>query len=199
MGVDTVTYTKDIKNVTLLWGDKMEIIYSKPEKIQFSDFYSMYHEKVVRYIGSKIGNFHDAEDLASEVFTYCYHHYDSYDPARSALSTWLYLVVNSRIKNYYRDAKTYVDLESLVGVLPDESIDMEKCVYLQQLKEMLQKAMEVLPERQRKIVTLRYFEEKSNVEIAEELGMTHINVRVQLSRALDTLEKKFGDTLKGAK
>ena len=177
----------------------MEIIYSKPEKIQFTDFYNIYHQKVVYYIERKIGNYHDAEDLASEVFAYCYSHFDSYDPAKSSTTTWLYLVVNSRIKNYYRDSKTYVDLEALIGVLPDEMIDMDACIYLQQMKEIIEKALLTLSERQRKIVTMRYFDEKSNAEIAEELGMSHINVRVQLSRALAVLKHRFDNMLKGEK
>ena len=158
-------------------------------KPSFQEFYSTYYQKVVFYINKKISNPFDAEDLASEIFLYCYSHYDDYDPQKSALSTWLYLIVNSRIKNHYRDAKTYVDLESLVGVLSDDTIDMDACIYLQQMKQQLEKAMNRLPDRQRQIVKMRYFEEKSNAEVAAALGMTQINVRVQLSRALDILEK----------
>ena len=164
----------------------LKIIKGKPS---FQEFYSTYYQKVVLYINKKISNPFDAEDLASEIFLYCYSHYDDYDPQKSALSTWLYLIVNSRIKNHYRDAKTYVDLESLVGVLSDDTIDMDACIYLQQMKQLLEKAMNRLPDRQRQIVKMRYFEEKSNAEVAVALGMTQINVRVQLSRALDILEK----------
>ena len=164
----------------------LKIIKGKPS---FQEFYREYYQKVVFYINKKISNPFDAEDLASEIFLFCYSHYDDYDPQKSALSTWLYLIVNSRIKNHYRDAKTYVDLESLVGVLSDDTIDMDACIYLQQMKQQLEKAMNRLPDRQRQIVRMRYFEEKSNAEVAVALGMTQINVRVQLSRALDILEK----------
>ena len=152
-----------------------KIIKGKPS---FQEFYSEYYQKVVFYINKKISNPFDAEDLASEIFLYCYSHYDDYDPQKSALSTWLYLIVNSRIKNHYRDAKTYVDLESLVGVLSDDTIDMDACIYLQQMKQLLEKAMNRLPDRQRQIVKMRYFEEKSNAEVAVALGMTQNNVRV---------------------
>lgn len=177
----------------------MELKIIKREKLPFPEFYHLYYSQVVHYINKKINHLDDAEDLAGEVFTYCYSHYDSYDPEKSAMSTWLYLIVNSRIKNHYRDTKAFVDLESVVGVLPDETIDMDACIYLQQLRQQLEKALMKLPERQRTIVTMRYFEERSNSEIALKLGMTQINVRVQLSRALDTLEKNCGHLLEGAK
>lgn len=171
----------------------------KKDKPTFEEFYEANFQRVVQYIRRKLDNLHDAEDLASEIFLYCYSHYDNYDPEKSSLNTWLYLIVNSRIKNHYRDAKTYVDLESLSGVLPDDTVDMDACIYLQQLQDGLRQAMEKLPERQRKIVMLRYFEEKSSSEIADELGLTPVNVRVQLSRALDALEKLCGNLLEGAR
>lgn len=173
----------------------MELYTVPPAKPAFSDFYADNYQKIVSYINNKIGNYHQAEDLASEIFLYCYDHYDDYDPSKSALSTWLYLIVNSRIKNHYRDSKSYVDLETLVGVLPDDSVDMDAAIYLQQLRKMLDAAMAKLPERQRKIVYMRYFEERSNVEIAQILGMTPGNVRVQLSRAIDALERICGNLL----
>lgn len=174
----------------------MELMNPKPS---FSEFYDSNYKKVVDYINRKIRNPHDAEDLASEIFMYCYTHYEDYDPSKSSLSTWLYLIVNSRLKNHYRDAKTCVEIETVVGVLPDETIDMDVCIYLQQLRKQLEKAMEKLPERQRKIVIMRYFEEKSNGEIADELGLTQVNVRVQLSRALKALEKLCSNLLEGVK
>lgn len=177
----------------------MEILNTTNRKPNFADFYNAHYKKVVHYINKKIGNPHDAEDLASEIFMYCFSHYDDYDPEKSSLSTWLYMIVNCRIKNHYRDSRTYVDLETLVGVLPDETIDMDACIYLQQLKQQLERAMERLPERQRKIVTMRYFDEKTNGEIAAELGMSQVNVRVQLSRALDVLEKMCGNILEGVR
>lgn len=177
----------------------MELLKTQNELPSYSDFYNTHYRSVVYYINKKIGNAHDAEDLASEVFLYCYSHYKDYNPQKSSLSTWLYLIVNSRIKNHYRDARTYVDLESIVGVLPDDSADLDACIYLQELRQSLEKAMMQLPERQRRIVTMRYFEERSNSEIAAELGMSQVNVRVQLSRALDTLERKCGNLLEGVK
>lgn len=177
----------------------MEILYLSDKKPSFSDFYNDHYKQVVNYINKKIGNPDDAEDLASEIFVYCFSHYDCYDPEKSSLTTWLYMIVNCRIKNHYRDAKSYVDLETVVGVLQDETIDMDACIYIQQLRQMLENAMRRLPERQRKIVRMRYFDEKSNSEIAAELGLTQINVRVQLSRALSTLEKTCGDMLEGVR
>lgn len=166
----------------------LQLVASR-DKPDFTDFYQEHYQKAVQYIYKKIGNLQDAQDLAGEVFLYCYSHYAEYDPEKSAPTTWLYLVINSRIKNHYRDARNFVDLDSLSGVLADERNDMDDAVYLEQMKKMLERAIAQLPQRQQKIVTMRYFEDRSSSEIADALGLTPGNVRVLLSRALDYLEK----------
>ena len=59
------------------------------------------------------------------------------------------------------------------------------CRLRRNLKQVREK--ELTP-RQRKVLELHYEQGMSGVEIAEELGMTAGNVRVQLTRALDKLE-----------
>ena len=157
-------------------------------KPAYEEIYEKHYGKVFQYIYRKIGNFSEAEDLTSEAFLYAYKHYDQYDPTKSAIATWLYLIVNSRLKNYYRDSRICIDLETVVGVLEDDTVDLEQGAYMEEVSEQLQEAIMKLPERQGKIVKLRYFDELSCAEIATIMNMTSGNVRVQLSRALDKLE-----------
>ncbi len=174
----------------------LELLATK-EKPEFSVFYSENLQRTVQYIYKKLGNQQDAEDLAGDVFLYCYSNYENYDPRKSSLNTWLYLIVNSRIKNYYRDRRIYTDLDDVVGIIPDESNDMDACIYLEQATSHVRKAIDRLPEKQRRVVILRYFEEKTSEQIAGELGITPGNARVLLSRAIDTLEKMCADFVKG--
>jgi len=160
------------------------------EKMPFEELYNQYYTKIFLYIKNKINNIQDAEDLTSEAFIYCYNHYDDYDPTKSALTTWLYLIVNSRLKNYYRDHKEHTDIGALENLLSDDRSDMDRGIYLEQLREVLARAIKTLPEKQQQIVVLRYFKNKDSNEIAEILDMTPGNVRVQLSRALDKMEKQ---------
>ncbi|MBQ6999490.1 MAG: sigma-70 family RNA polymerase sigma factor [Oscillospiraceae bacterium] len=161
----------------------------KNKKPIYEDFYAENYDRVLHYVRGKIGNFEDAEDLVSEIFLYCYSHYESYDPEKSSIVTWLYLIVNSRVKNYYRDHSSFVDFESVADIMQDENIDLDEGVYLEQLHSALMKAIRTLPERQQKIVMMRYFQSCSGEEIAARLGTTPGNVRVLLSRALNKLSQ----------
>ena len=157
----------------------------------FERFYEDNYSKVLGYLAGKTANRSDAEDLAGEVFLYCYDHYADFDPSRSSISTWLFLIVNSRLKNYYRDRTVHADLGELENVLYEESDEMDKAVYLEQLRERIALSLEKLPERQRKIVVMRYFKGMEYAEIARLTDTSPGNVRVILSRALDRMEADF--------
>lgn len=160
----------------------------KSEVPTFEDFYRTNYNRVLNYVRKKITVSEDAEDLVSEVFLYCYNHFDSYDPEKGSITTWLYLIVNSRIKNYYRDHNvTYVDFESVADTMQDHGINLDQGVYIEQLHNALMTAIHSLPQRQQQIVMMRYFENRSSDEIALKLGLSPGNVRVLLSRALNKL------------
>lgn len=153
----------------------------------YETFYRDNYNRVLNYVYKKISHREDAEDLTAEVFVYCYRHYSDYDPAKGKRSTWLYLITNSRIKNYYRDHVISEDYDEIAETLQDMGIDLDRGIYLEQLRERILHAISQLPERQQMIVKMRYFENRSGDEIARHLGITPGNARVLLSRAIDKL------------
>lgn len=159
------------------------------EKMSFEDFYNQFYSMAFLYAAQKLNNRADAEDLTSEVFMYCYEHYADYDPTKSSYKTWLFLILNSRLKNHYRDRKVHTDWSELENVLTMEGDDMERAIYLEQMRDQLVAAIRKLPEKQMKVVVWRYFQEKSFDYIAEQLQTTPGNVRVMLSRALNKLQE----------
>ena len=161
------------------------------QKPPFESVYEDNYQAIVRYLYKHTGNFHDAEDLAAETFLYCYQNYDRYDPEKSSISTWLYLVAGSRLKNHYRDKKDYIELSELEERLFSEETDMERAAWLEELRCLLAEKLQQLPERQRRIIIMRFFQEKDFDEIAAAIGTTSGNARVILSRTLDKLEKDF--------
>lgn len=163
------------------------LISFTPQQPDYEIFYRENHGRVLNYVYKKISHKEDAEDLTSEIFLYCYRHYSEYDPSKGKLSTWLYLITNSRIKNYYRDHQIGEDFETISDTLQDLGIDLDRGIYLEQLRDRLNQAISQLPPRQQQIVRMRYFENRSSEEIAARLEITPGNARVLLSRAIDKL------------
>ncbi len=152
----------------------------------FEQLYNEYYMKVFRYIWKKVGNSDDAEDLTQNSFMYCYQHYEEFDESRSSFATWLYLIVNSRIKNFYRDRKTHVQLEDYMEYLPEDPT-LNSAIELDEMREQLREALNQCSPVQKQIVLLKYFENQSAKDIGKKLGLTEGNVRTQLSRALSKM------------
>ena len=155
----------------------------------YSVFYDKYYLRVVQYLYGRIGNHHDAEDLASQVFLYCYQNWERYDSEKASQQSWLYMIVRSRWKNYCRDRRQYSDnIDDYSGLLSEEKDFAEEAAKLDAYRRLLYEAIQMLTEQQRSVVVLRYLNELSDKEIAERLCITKTNVRVISHRALKRLE-----------
>lgn len=163
-------------------------------KPSFEEVYERYYSDVLRFLNRHMSNYEEAEDLASEVFLYCYQNYDRFDPERSAVSTWLFLVVKSRLKTYYRDRKEHLDLSDFEDWLLSSDQDMERAVYLEQLRAALAQKIQLLPEKQQQVIVMRYFQGREYEDIARCLCTTAGNVRVMLSRSLTRLKTLFANS-----
>ncbi|MCH5187240.1 MAG: sigma-70 family RNA polymerase sigma factor [Oscillospiraceae bacterium] len=159
---------------------------------EFKDFYSKYYDQVYWYIFKKINNIEDSQDLAGDVFSLCLKHYSKYDPEKSSLSTWLYVIVNNRLKNYYRDRKVFVPLDENIDAFMSDSDDYAtEALYLEDSRNMLADAISSLPKNNQLIIILKFFGEKQSHEIADILHMSPTNVRVSLSRSLKKIQNYF--------
>jgi len=154
----------------------------------FESFYAQYAQQVHRYLYRKTGNVQDAEDLTADIFEYCYRQFNTFDPQKASIKTWLYVIVNSRYKNYLRSRRCFEDIDDYMEFTASDEAPMEQAAEMECERELLARALEQLPERQRKIVVQKYFCDKSAAEIAENLGMTQVNVRVQLYRAIQQMK-----------
>ncbi|MBO6159511.1 MAG: sigma-70 family RNA polymerase sigma factor [Firmicutes bacterium] len=158
-------------------------------KLPFEQFYEQYYPVAVGHVKKKIQSREDAEDLVMNAFVYCYEHYDTYDPEKAPMGAWLFLIINSRIKNYYRDRKELVLLEEGSPFDVQDSSADQKAIELKDMRKDLARALQSLPEMQQKMVILKYFYNYSSEQLGQEFGLKPNHVRTMLSRILDKLEK----------
>ena len=165
------------------------------EDIQsFEAIYSRYYIPVYRFFFKHVNLKEESEDLTSDVFYSCLKNFNKYDPAKASVSTWIFVVANNKLKNYYRDKKESISIEEpTIQTKLFETPDIEGAIFLTQMKENLEEALESLPKKERAIIELRYYSELNSEEIAAEIGITAGNVRVIIMRALKKLAKYFED------
>ena len=155
----------------------------------FEELYSRYYPAVLSYIEKRIQNYSDAEDLTMDVFVSVHKNFDKYDSRKANYATWIFVIANNRLKNYYRDKKVFCEMDESIASDDDFAGQIIASEYIAEMRQALFEALRSLNELQRKIVIYRYFYDKNATQISEMIGIPSGSVRVQLSRGLGKMKK----------
>ncbi|WP_244327779.1 sigma-70 family RNA polymerase sigma factor [Roseibium sp. RKSG952] len=134
-----------------------------------------------------LNNSADAEDVVQDILTRIWTRRGQWQPGRSKFTTWLYRVVMNGCIDFLRKPKfnTMDKLPDVEDVCPDQMQQMAR----QQAAEMLNRAVEQLPEQQRVAVLLSYNETLTNPEIALVMETTVMAVESLLKRGRQRLRE----------
>lgn len=131
----------------------------------------------------------DTDDLVQEVFLKVWGSIGDFKE-ESKLYTWIYrIAVNESLSHLRRKKKRFfipmVSVEKeLVGHLDDQN-----CFAGDEIESALQKALLKLPEQQRMVFNLRYFEEMKYKEMAEILGLTEGALKAHYHHAVKKIKR----------
>ncbi|MBP2228606.1 RNA polymerase sigma-70 factor (ECF subfamily) [Azospirillum agricola] len=132
------------------------------------------------------GNPSDADEIAQEAFLRVWQHAARWDGARAAFTTWLYrIVVNLAIDRGRRPA--WAPLED-AGELADAAPDAVARIAERQTADLVNRALDGLPDRQRAAVVLFHQEGLSLRQAAEILGLSETAFASLLARARGALK-----------
>lgn len=160
---------------------------------EFEKYYKKYYYQVYGYILKKISDEKAAEDLTMDVFCSCWSKFEIFDENKASFQTWLYVVVNNKLKNFYRDRKELFEFDDSIISDSDHEDDVLSAIQLQFLQDHLYISLQNLNEIQRKIIVLKFFKNMNASEIASHTGLSSGNIRVMLKRSLDKIRKYFND------
>ncbi|WP_046755587.1 RNA polymerase sigma factor [Kordia jejudonensis] len=132
-----------------------------------------------------VGNREDAEEIAQDTFVKAYTSLSTFK-GTSKFSTWLYRIVYNTSLDYIKKKKRVILSEHIdeiheasIGTMQDAMSYLEA----QEKKETIERALLQLPEEERVLLTLFYFEELSLKEITEIVHISYENVKIKLHRS----------------
>jgi len=154
----------------------------------FSRFYDRYASLVFTFALRLLGSRADAEDLLQEVFLRVWRQAQSYNPERGSPEAWLITMTRSRAIDRVRSIRS----RDLSPLSPDEPARLEGGTQVApptqalEAKLTVQGALTKLPEAQRTVLELAYFDGLTQSEIAarlrEPLGTVKTRMRTGLER-----------------
>lgn len=147
---------------------------------------------LVNYFYRVLGTQETAEELAQEVFVKIWltKHYAPSAP----FAAWFWRLARNQQLDHWRATgrrpQTGAD-ETALAALPTGGHTPEEALLAAEAQRKLQSALQELPARQREVLILSKFQGLKYQQIAESLGMSVANVKIQVFRAIKQLSKRF--------
>lgn len=160
---------------------------------RFADLYDNYFELVYAYVARRVRSRHEAEDLTAEVFHRALRSLPRFKWTGAPFAAWLFRIAS----NMMADRAQRAAREQSVTF--DEDLAIPGTERLQSTVEEVERQAHVfrlvgeLAEDQRRVVVMRFAEEKSIREIAQTLGRSEGAVKQLQFRALENLRKRIKD------
>ena len=162
------------------------------ESALFEVLMRRYNQRVYRVARSILGSDAEAEDVMQEAYVRAFTHLDQFE-GRAAFSTWLTkIAVHEALARHRRSAR-FEALESPMGAGDDEppgpkaraaaGPNPEREMFDQEIRTLLEAAIDALPADHRSVFTLREVEGLDTAETARCLDVSEDVVKTRLHRA----------------
>jgi len=151
----------------------------------FEEIIIRYERRIFGFAMKLLGASDDAQDAAQEVFLRAFKYLHRLD-LRKPIEPWLMQMTMNVCRNMGRNRQrrwhTFTPIVETDISPVDESANPHADLAEEQQREMLWKALDTLPEKERMAVILRDIDGLSTSEVAEILGSSETTVRSQISR-----------------
>ncbi|MCS6967795.1 MAG: RNA polymerase sigma factor [Cytophagales bacterium] len=155
----------------------------------FAQLMNKYQKRIYMHIRKMVIDHDDADDLTQEVFVKVWHHLESFRN-HSSLFTWLYRIASNECLNFL-NRKRRRFLVPICDVQKELTSKLENQWTFSgdEIQLKLQKALLTLPDKQRLVFNLRYYEELSYEEISAITGTSVGALKASYHHAVKKVEE----------
>ena len=161
---------------------------AKGDSRAVEDVYEALGPRVLSYLRRRVP-YDEAEDVMQRVFFEVWRSRDRFDPDRS-LEAWVFAIARKRAIDYLRRPRHVTVPIELVRDLADADGRevADSLVWAREVRRCLDR----LPAEQRVVLELAYFGGRTQVEIAEQLGLPLGTVKARMFRGLRRMGHAMG-------
>ena len=154
----------------------------------FRKLFYMYSDQLFIWAKQILQNREAAEDIVQDFFVGFWEKREILT-VKTSFSAYAYKSIYNASNKYLRDNERFVYGYDVVVDLIDDDVEEED---VNELLQLLQKAIDELPERCRKIFVMVTIERKKYAEVANLLDISVNTVKVQVSKAFRIIKGKIG-------
>ena len=169
--------------------DRLLVEAAQRDPARFAELYENHFERVYAYVVRRVGDRAETEDLTSEVFHHELAHLHKYEWRGIQCAAWLYRIAANLISDRWqrRSHENLADEPEEIEAAAGKGDELEEV----ERRATLFRLVGSLPEEQRRVVVLRFVEQKSIKEVALEVRKTEGAVKQLQVRALTNLRARL--------
>ena len=169
--------------------ERLLIEAAQNDPSRFAELYEMNFHRVYAYVARRVRDRAEIQDLTAQVFHKALANLGKFKWKGSPFAAWLYRIASNAIADQARQ-KTHESIDqSNPSSESSTATDLEEV----ERRARLFTAVDKLPEDQRRVIVMRFADEKSIREIAEALGRSEGAVKQLQFRALENLRNRLNE------
>lgn len=166
--------------------DALAVLYDRYARIVYSF--------AMRILGDGLA----AEEVLQEAFTRAWQQAERFELTKGSFASWLLSITHNLAIDEVRKRQRRpqradrVDIADVLRGEIDTTVDVEEAAEAAELRARIRAAMESLPEPQRRVIELAYFEGLTQREIAALLGEPLGTIKTRMRLGMQKLKELLG-------
>jgi RNA polymerase sigma-70 factor (ECF subfamily) len=164
-------------------SEQARVEAAQRDPAKFEDLYTEHFYRVYAYVVRRVGSRAAAEDLTAHVFQEALANLGKFEWRGTPFAAWLFRIAANAVHDHWLRRSR----ESGAPRAVDPTLDAEEVERHAALFQLVER----LPEAQRRVIEMRFVEEKSIREVADAIGRSEGAVKQLQLRALETLRAQW--------
>ncbi len=176
---------------------EIHLMIVNSRKDGFKALFQQYQSYVYTIVWSRlrtVGTAEDAEECIRDIFAQIFLHYD--DIEEGSLQAYIGTVARNKAVDYFRKLRNescfYSENEEELSKL-DSDVNVENDIEQLEINKILYDKINLLGKPDSTIIIMKYFYGRKSKDIAKQVNMSPVTVRVRLNRALKKLRRLLTD------
>lgn len=169
-------------------GEKLLIEAAQKDPARFTELYEANFERVYAFVSRRVLSRADAEDVTAEVFQHALANLRNFEWRGVPFAAWLYRIAGNAITDRWQRA-----VRERAPAAADDPPDPRSLSNLEEVERraLLFRIVETLPDDQRRVIEMRFAEEKSIAEIARALKRSPGAIKQLQFRGIQALRERI--------
>ncbi|MDV7104899.1 sigma-70 family RNA polymerase sigma factor [Vibrio sp. TH_r3] len=176
----------------------LSLVAKNQDKDAFTKLFGFFAPKIKRFGIKQFNNESQATELVQDTMTNVWKKAHLYDASKGAATTWVYTVMRNACFDYLRKVKNHPQQNIGDDIWPleqalDENSDQVSPFQDHLMTKRLQQFVDTLPTAQKVVVQGVYYQELSQEQLSQQLGVPIGTIKSRLRLALEKIRQQMGD------